>query len=137
MVTFGPLYPPASPALAVLSDALVVGAYALAFRLQGEAMVLRARLPQLWWTGHMRDALNLGAVLAMVGAVTTRGLPLPASILVGATSALVLHTARSVTWHRPGRSTTPAAVAVALALPPLFAPAQTMDALNRLAAALF
>jgi hypothetical protein len=95
------------------------------------AHVLKLHQRDTWWASNVRDAVNLLAVLSLFGAITWQGFALPIALLLAATITLLLTVVMdALAPHVRHPAWGVLAAAVAVALPLLFAPARSAEAVN-------
>jgi hypothetical protein len=123
-----------------VAAALYLAAVALLVLLQEVGLRLKRDESRAWWAGSGRDVLNAVGFAAVAAALRSYGFPLPAALVTGATLTLVLF-GTSVFMETRARLAHPRAWALAaglvIAVPVLLAPTALIDALGRLAGALF
>lgn len=131
---------PRSPQARVAAALACAAAVALLVLLQELGLRLRREEQRAWWAGNGRDLLNAVGFAAVAGALRAYGFPLPAAIVVGATTVLAAFGISVFAELRlpPARRRAVALLAaLAVASPVLLFPAEVLRGLSRVAAVLF
>jgi hypothetical protein len=131
---------PRGPGDKALAAALYLASVALLVLLQEIGLRLRREERRAWWAGNGRDLLNALGFGAVTFALHAYGFPLPAALVAGASLTLVLF-GTSIFMETQTSARHPRvwalAVGLVIAVPVLVVPGPVVEAIGRLALALF
>ncbi len=131
---------PRGPGEKALAAGLYLASVALLVLMQEIGLRLRREERRAWWASNGRDLLNAVGFAAVGLALRAYGFPLPVAMMAGASLTLVLF-GTSIFMETQTSARHPRAwalaVGLAIAVPVLLVPGVVVDAIGRVALALF